>query len=435
MRSQPGTPPDVSKRPNDLITETRRYRVITPLFGGGVEPGNADPITVVRATEVRGHLRFWWRATRGGQFNGSLAAMKAVEERIWGSAAAEDRPGPSKISVIVTPENEGHPDRPFEVVANRDNRPTIRPRSASAVHPYAGFPLQPEQGQARIGMETKSVQANVMFALTIVFPAQFQADVTAALWAWETFGGLGARTRRGFGALQCTHRDGVTVELPTSAQAASWISDHLGKYVVTGRWPEHVPHLSTESSYRRVLVRQDNPLRVWRKLIDDLKTFRQARRPGAQGANQRPGRSYWPEAEEIRNLTRQRSPNHQLLGDGVHKFPRAKFGLPIIFHFKDMNRRNPDDPRSDPADTTLQGRGTIDRLASPLILRPLATTNDQAVGLAAVLIGCEEPRGGVILKIGRRNQRVQTDVNEGEAARIRPLNGNTDILQAFLNTL
>ena len=101
----PKIPPPESVEPrhdDNLVTETRRYKVITPLFGGGVTPGEADPITTVRATEVRGHLRFWWRATRGGQFNGNLAAMKAEEERIWGSAAAQGKAGPSRVSVVVS---------------------------------------------------------------------------------------------------------------------------------------------------------------------------------------------------------------------------------------------------------------------------------------------------------------------------------------------
>ncbi len=437
MRTQPKPPPAVNKRQNDdLITETRRYKLITPLFGGGVTPGEADPITVVRATEVRGHLRFWWRATRGGQFNEDLSAMKAAEEQIWGSAGARGKPGPSKIAVIVAKETEGRPDRPFEVVANNRGGATIRPRNGSVVHPYAGFPLQPEQGQARIGMETKSVQADIMFTLTVLFPEQYKTEVMAALWAWETFGGLGARTRRGFGALHCTHRNGIAVSPTNSTHVHSWIADQLKQHVVTGEWPVGVPHLSIETNYR--VVGQGDPLKVWRDLIEKLKAFRQdpqGRRPGTKETQWRPGRSHWPEAEEIRRLTGQRHAKHQPLGSAIHQFPRAKFGLPIIFHFKDMNRHNPNDRRSDPADTTLQGRGTIDRLASPLILRPLATANDQAVGLAAILIGCEAPPGGIILKTKYRDHDVEATINEDDASKVRPLNGETDVLQAFLNTL
>ena len=103
MRIPEPYPPDVEWQHDEkLSVQTRRYRIITPLYGGGVTPNEADPITVVRATEVRGHLRYWWRATRGGQFHGSVAAMKEAEEQLWGSAAAQGKAGPSRVSVVVS---------------------------------------------------------------------------------------------------------------------------------------------------------------------------------------------------------------------------------------------------------------------------------------------------------------------------------------------
>src|SRR6266581_2483452 len=89
MRKQPGSPPALTEKQNDkVITQVREYELITPLFGGGVVPGEADPVTIVRATEIRGQLRFWWRACRGGkpEFKGDTAEMKKAEDRIWGKA-------------------------------------------------------------------------------------------------------------------------------------------------------------------------------------------------------------------------------------------------------------------------------------------------------------------------------------------------------------
>src|SRR5436190_2212651 len=78
-------PAQVERHTGETIAQVREYRLITPLFGGGVNPREADPISVVRASEVRGHLRFWWRATRGGQFGGDLEKMKQAEDLLWGS--------------------------------------------------------------------------------------------------------------------------------------------------------------------------------------------------------------------------------------------------------------------------------------------------------------------------------------------------------------
>nr|HID14673.1 type III-B CRISPR module RAMP protein Cmr1 [Anaerolineae bacterium] len=87
------SPPGIQPK-QDRVHQVRIYKLITPLFGGGAEPQKPDEVTVIRASEIRGLLRFWWRATRGGQF-GSLDELRCAEEAIWGSAAGEGKAGPS----------------------------------------------------------------------------------------------------------------------------------------------------------------------------------------------------------------------------------------------------------------------------------------------------------------------------------------------------
>ncbi len=313
---------------------TRKYKVITPLFGGGEETQKADSISVVRATELRGHLRFWWRATRGGAFGGDLNEMKEAEEKIWGSSATKDKAGQSKVIVMVKNENRGIADHPFEVRANAENRPQIRARSGSLAQPYAAFPLQPEQQEAHVGMETKAVLNNVTFTLEIQFSNDAKPDVEAALWAWEYFGGIGARTRRGFGAIQCIESNGIPITPQSSTEVENYLKDQIKSILKNGeKWHAGVPHLGTNPKHVKVTARRNNNSEAGSDLINALKNFRQLRRDG-NGRN-RPGRSYWPEPEAIRETTDQRHPDHQPLPNSIKKFPRAKFGLPIIFHFKD----------------------------------------------------------------------------------------------------
>src|SRR6266700_2315149 len=101
MRKKPAidTPPAVTLKELDIITQVREYQLITPLFGGGATPAEADPVTVVRGSEIRGHLRFWWRACRGGQFN-NVAAMKEAEDALWGAAYKKgDEPIPQERTI------------------------------------------------------------------------------------------------------------------------------------------------------------------------------------------------------------------------------------------------------------------------------------------------------------------------------------------------
>ena len=149
MRKKPAidTPPDVTiKQPEGVITQKREYQLITPLFGGGVTPAEADPVTVIRASEIRGHLRFWWRACRGGQFNGDLTAMKKSEDAVWGATYKKgDEPIPQKRTVQITVEvlNVGILIKPFRIEVDKKGRNQTKPNAG--IPPYAAFPLLPDQ--------------------------------------------------------------------------------------------------------------------------------------------------------------------------------------------------------------------------------------------------------------------------------------------------
>jgi len=430
---------------NTLIRQVRKYELITPLFGGGVEAGVNDPTMLIRGTSVRGQLRFWWRATRGGEFDGSIRDMKEAEDLLWGAASQIDRECPSRVQVRVEMQSTGMESHPFSVVAGNldqhtgQRRPKLQPNE-SVAPAYAAFPLQPENREIRqggIGMTTKSVRQNVRFDLSLTFPAADQADVEAALWAWETFGGIGARTRRGFGALQVTHIDGTAIAPPADPDKVNkQLAANIGNAdrVSTGTWPPDVPHLGPAVLYK-ITKPFNGPEAAWGELISKLKAFRQ---PGGYA------RSIWPEPDEVRRKTNQHLPAHAPTCS-VHKFPRAAFGLPIIFHFKDASRGNPNSPNHDPRDTSLE-LAAHDRLASPLILRPLAVQGGKAVGLAAVLEGASDPVH-LDLTLNTRQGAPRTwaglkaDLAAREAASITDANGNphlgthSDVVAAFLDTL
>src|SRR5437870_636220 len=92
-RDQPKrkAPPAVTPRLQEhIVIQERVYTLITPLFGGGAMAGERDEVTVIRGTEIRGHLRFWWRACYGGRYK-DVGEMKWVEDRIWGAASKQQK--------------------------------------------------------------------------------------------------------------------------------------------------------------------------------------------------------------------------------------------------------------------------------------------------------------------------------------------------------
>lgn len=407
----PSPPPVIKRKRPEWTRQTRRYKVITPLFGGGVVPGETDPVTVIRGSAVRGHLRFWWRATRGGEFS-DLAAMKKYEDDLWGSAS-----NASEVSLDVTVRDRG---KRFVVRRGDEELPVGHP---SSDYGYVAFPLEDDQ----------YVREGIKFTLVLTYPTKFDDDIAATLWAWETFGGIGARTRRGFGALACTR---VTVDGETQQgrgledDVLKQIKNEAKHHVSSGTFPADLPHLSRQLDDLRITTRKySNADEAWKALIKKLKDFRQSRRPSASDTPPNvPGRSYWPEPDAIRRIFK--TPSHARHGKPVSKtdkFPRAAFGLPIIFHFKDND---------DPGQTSLQGAND-ERLASPLIIRPLLCTNNQAVGLVLVLDAPRHPPSGVKLQNAPGNPTVTVDLDSGppNEADFPPLNGETDVLKAFLETI
>lgn len=392
-----------------IIRWERDYELITPLFGGGVEPTKPDPITIVRVTEIRGQLRFWWRAIRGGQFGSDaqgLQSMKLVESAIWGAASTNERPSPSQVQIIIKNPASGDP-RKYSLF-----EPELQ---------YAAFPLQ--KGD-------KEVLQDVAFTLQLSFPrsAKFineddketvldevEAEVNAALWAWETFGGLGARTRRGFGAIGCLSKnDGESSALTSATHSAKDVKaklvEELSKHMKDEKgWPKDVPHLSRNGFNYRVTGIQRSEREAWKKLIGELKRFRQQRPEkefeimvdGRPKTVKEFGRSHWPEADAIRNYTGQwvkagqkkpkrgskTHPGHVPDPKNSGKFPRAVFGLPIVFHFKDNTPKGDSWGKDDDPRDVVLALESHDRLASPLILRPLCISEGQYVGLAVLLEG------------------------------------------------
>ncbi len=316
--------PDKAPARAGYITQEREYELITPLFGGGVEPGMSDPVTTIRATEIRGHLRFWWRATRGGQFDGDLQEMKKAEDRLWGAASSGNDTLPSQVNIQVVPTNRGR-----KFIARNNRGEEVGVFDINSPFGYVAFPLRDRR---------QHVIEGVKFKLNIRYPSASRTDIEAALWAWETFGGIGGRTRRGFGAIKLLSIDGRLQPLPNAnaKQVHQLITQKFATHLAAGKLPPDLPCISKDSRDLVVTELHGIAIDAWKYLIKRLREFRQKRNQGNQ--QNRPGRSQWPEPDAIRRITRRASARHRQPLSRLDVFPRAEFGLPIVFKFKDDNQ-------------------------------------------------------------------------------------------------
>ncbi len=421
--------PEISNQSANRITQTRKYKLITPLFGGGVKARENDTSKLIRETSIRGQLRFWWRATRG---TGTIADMKNREDEIFGSA--DERVGQSKISITVTEINIGKETDLFKLGKTKSGNRKVDPADGWRDVAYAAFSLQPtsEELKAHEAPNLLKVRKGVGFTIKITYPKNEESELQAALWAWETFGGIGGRTRRGFGALdltEVTDEEGNTIPLQKYTQDGieEQIKADISKYCISAS-SSIFPTLSN-ASFK--IKKQDDETKAWGYAVKKLRDFRQVRDMGGG----HPGRNKWTEPDQLRREFMKRFPckltSHTPISS-IDKFPRGEFGLPIVFHFQR-------DEGID-KDFTLTGKvsNKIERLASPLILRPVKC-GEKAVSLALILDTPRIPNGGWDLVYGKNGSIVTAKTDRLDKTEVtgltglkNELNGKTDVLEAFL---
>lgn len=420
-------PPETRLAPTErktLAGEDRKYQFLTYVFGGGVKVKDhekyRDTVTPVRAASVRGQLRFWWRACNPSRCN-TIEELRQREGEVWGTTSQA-----SKVEIAVL--SQPTPPRDIRVFEYNENGRLVSCRGMKEIA-YGAFPLQPSRDAQTATRATAGVlfdYGSSSFSLRFMYPEELRAEVEAALWAWETFGGLGGRTRRGFGAIS-------RADLKEYPPADSKLSTYKENPRIDG-----VPslHGSRFAVAKRSSV---TALEAWKEGLGLLQKIRQGRDFGRneppRGSRKPAGRSRWPEPDEIRLLTEQSAPAHREPVVEVSRFPRAAFGMPIVFHFHPGSQ---DEPGSagDPGMKPLQLQPVgFERFASPLIIRPLrigASFHTAALALSSALPPVE-------LKAGESVFPVDWKLDEPMARRISPLNRNgalyTDPIDLFLSEL
>jgi CRISPR-associated protein Cmr1 len=336
--------------------------------------------------------------------------MREQEAALWGAASA-----PSRVVVQLDGNVSATERVVFNSVPNKlGTRFNSQPAQDMRDLAYGAFALQPKSGvphQLPPGVIHR-VQGNLRLTLSV--PQDNRVEVERAVDAWLALGGIGGRIRRAFGAVE--REPAWTVD-----ELERWLNKNIGAAAT-------LPMVPTLCGARWTLTRRrfESSLKAAKFGLTTLQGFRQA--PGT-GRNEgqmpnRPGRSRWPEADFIRRLMNRTDPLHAEPLSRIDKFPRAAFGMPIIFHFQSQQ---------DPEDATLHPRN-YERMASPLIIRPVRT-GDAYECLALVLAVPGATQQSVVLESGALNggpRVIETVLTAAEAAKVRPLDGERDPLDAFL---
>lgn len=384
---------------NHLIWHSLTCELITPMYGGGTVSTKVDEKMPIRASSIRGALRFWWRLLAKHKWR--LNNIAKAESELWGGVGNGDDDGKaSKVLLKIAKQ----PKVNEQNLISYDELDRLR---------YVLFPAYNETDDDRKPhklLKPDNITFQLQFALVDACGAQRQQIVETLQW-WANFGGLGFRSRKGLGAIAVTE----CTDFPEICQSLT--ADDVG-----------------QAGCLLQIRQQNHPtgLRALQAGIQKYADFRQKAGVGrnvGQQANQ-PGRSRFPEPDALRRI--QRNLGYDKRHEPVHQagnvFPRAVFGLPILFHSHQERAVNA---------TVNPSNG--ERLASPLIIRPRKLSNGRFEIVALALPYQDILNKSIVLKgkdIDEENgsKKSYPIWQNNTAKHITPIceNGGGDPIKAFL---
>ena len=379
----------------DYKTLTYKLKVITPIYGGGVEAGKPDGDMPIRATAIRGQLRYWWRFLQMNHPEKPLQGEELFKEerRIWGGMTDDpDKGGSSNVFIAIN------------IIQKTINKKKASEYKQNGIK-YALFPA--------IQNKEDVLEPNIEFKLEVTTcnldDKQHESIKEAIRW-WICFGGIGARTRRGLGSVECIDSNFSPLQ-----------SDEVNKY-----------------GCELKILSANNAEDAWDTAVKLLHKFRQG---GGIARNGNYGRSWWPEPDSIRQVVKRSTRGHEPRTNELPlpSFPRVAFGLPIIIDF--VNDAPPDKTELVPM---LNNNNTSDsRMASPLILKAMGIKNKyKSIALKMPTDHLNSLTIELKNLSGSNNRNLPKNFENGSwwsnseehANQVRPLrNRGTNALDAFMN--
>ena len=377
------------------------YRVVTPLFCASVD----QDLPELRLPSFKGVLRYWWRALAWARYDGDLRVLRRREDRLFGSADA----GQSRILLRLTPATNP------ETVA-KDTVLTVSASSSRAVGDgarYLGYGLMEAFASSRKGTRAGQLQRACLrspvdspFDFTVQIRARGLDDrelasLTDALIALGMLGGMGARSRRGYGSLALQSLrvdDRETWHAPTSADELCERIAAL-RPIRNGGGTALPAFTAVSNETRHVLVSSDkeNPVELLDLVGREFVRFRSWGHRGTVFGQ--PSERNFEDDHDLMKDRRQRKTHPR----------RIAFGLPHNYGKRDDEKVGPWDK-------------ALDRRASPLFIH-LHRCGGQPVAVLSFLPARFLPAGRSDISVG-----VSRVAQKPEAELYRPVHEFLDRL-------
>ena len=200
------------------------YQVTTPMFCRGANQREAE----LRLPSFKGVLRFWWRALAWSRLKGDLMAIKREEDALFGSAIG----GQARVSMRLDTVN-----RPETIPVDEILTIPSRKEKVGEGARYLGYGVMHAfdswKSGAKAGELTRAcLRAPFRFTVRMrgrnLNPAQLRS-LSHALIALGVFGGMGAKSRKGYGSLVMESLRVDNQEAWQAPQSIGELCDRIGR--------------------------------------------------------------------------------------------------------------------------------------------------------------------------------------------------------------
>ena len=349
------------------------YRVVTPLFCAGAEADSPE----LRLFSFKGLLRYWWRVLAWARCDGDLERIQQQEDALFGSAGK----GQSRVSMRLD-----QVSRLSCIAIDEVLRIPPRNRVVGDGARYLGYGVMEAFKSAKKGTEAGQLtraclRAPIDFTVLMrgrSLDEEQSHSLTKALIALGVFGGMGAKSRKGYGSLviQSLRVNGTEKwQVPLSINELKDSVANLASHCAVSTLPEYTA-LSKQARHILVSSAKREPIELLDLIGRELVRFRIWGHNGkVLGA---------PSEQNFRD-------DHNLMAkpmsarEEVHP-RRIAFGLP-------HNYGKPDAKQVGPADSQL------DRRASPLFIH-IHECNNAPVAVLSFLPARFLPRGRSTISVG-----------------------------------
>lgn len=311
------------------------FEIVTPMFIGGGNPNDVE----LRPPSIKGALRFWWRALQWGQClqgrtsQAALAELYKQEAEMFGAAVKDDKYGQGKLQIRLE-KFLGNPELPS--LSKYDD--------ISSGQTYL---LGQGLYHFRNGFLKKALYADQSFTIRLTLSDDVEPEtVLNTLLIWGLLGGLGSRSRRGWGSVAIRsliykknlgEKEGVAIEIPNSIDAYKTRLQEL----LTNKAPTLPPFTAFSSETRIDLSKTgNNALNLLGEVGLEMQMYRSYGKKDHSGIHKVAGKKAEPTFAKsdhdvvLFDFAQERIPINTI----TNPPKRVIFGLPHNYFFADKTK-------------------------------------------------------------------------------------------------